>query len=247
MTLIQTRNMDLLQVRKQFITTSGRHDLVVDTTDYADDGANFFIQAGNDFLDDRQVHPDRTASVKFTLSAGQYSVEVLPRARAVYDVWVDDGGENEDEGLSKLTSMTWGDFHEEYPLVGSDDGQDRPEKYTLDLQRQADTDIAGNKAIRRILFVPRADYAYTLVVQGSFYTELADDEDVSYWSLNHPDMLVMAALYKLEVFYRNTQGAQDWLRQIQLQLSDIDRGVAAEEVSHFNDSLYMNNSLSELD
>ncbi len=38
--------MTLLQVRTNFITDSGRNDLVVDLTDYADRGANRFINAG---------------------------------------------------------------------------------------------------------------------------------------------------------------------------------------------------------
>ena len=43
--------MNLLDIRTKFIELSGRGDLVVDETDYADSGANFFINAGNRWLD----------------------------------------------------------------------------------------------------------------------------------------------------------------------------------------------------
>jgi len=36
--------------RKKFVTDSGRYDLVVDTTTWADNGADFFLESGEKYL-----------------------------------------------------------------------------------------------------------------------------------------------------------------------------------------------------
>ena len=43
--------MNLLELRTAFVQRNGRFDLVDDTTDYADNGADFFIQSGQRLLD----------------------------------------------------------------------------------------------------------------------------------------------------------------------------------------------------
>jgi len=66
--------MNLLQIRTDFVKKNGRYDLVVDTTNYADNGANFYIQAGQRILD--SILPNRKSIGRYTtdLASGQSSV-----------------------------------------------------------------------------------------------------------------------------------------------------------------------------
>lgn len=52
--------------------------------------------------------------------------------------------------------------------------------------------------------------------------ELSNDTDECYWSTEHPDILIHAALCRLEISYRNTTGANDWLRAINNDLTNLD-------------------------
>jgi len=47
--------MNLLEIRTEFIKQSGRYDLVTDATSWADNGANFYINSGQDYLDVKGV------------------------------------------------------------------------------------------------------------------------------------------------------------------------------------------------
>ena len=52
--------------------------------------------------------------------------------------------------------------------------------------------------------------------------ELDDDKDECYWSTEHPDILIHAALQRLEVSYRNTAGSRDWMLAVQSDLANLD-------------------------
>ena len=78
--------------------------------------------------------------------------------------------------------------------------------------------------------LPRPSREYTLEVHGNFYSPILDtDTSSNIWSELYPDTLVKAALYELEVFYRNTEGANDWLNAIQADL------IAAEQLEVFEE------------
>jgi len=49
----------------------------------------------------------------------------------------------------------------------------------------------------------------------------ADNKD-NYWFNAFPHIAVNAALYQLEVSYRNTEGQKDWLNAIDMELKGID-------------------------
>ena len=61
--------------------------------------------------------------------------------------------------------------------------------------------------------------------------ELEDDEDECCWSTEHPDILVHAALHRLEVSYRNTQGANDWLAAVKYDLANLDMEWVEEDIA----------------
>ena len=83
--------MNLLAIRTQFVEKSGRYDLVVDTTSYVDDGANFFIQAGQRLLD--SILPNRKDIGRYhkAINANQSSI-TLKHIRAFDSVYVKASG-----------------------------------------------------------------------------------------------------------------------------------------------------------
>jgi hypothetical protein len=61
--------------------------------------------------------------------------------------------------------------------------------------------------------------------------ELLEDEDECMWSSEQPDILIHASLHRLEVSYRNTSGANDWLVSIKRDLADLDMEWVEEEIA----------------
>jgi hypothetical protein len=59
-------------------------------------------------------------------------------------------------------------------------------------------------------------------------TELEDDDDENFWALNQPDLVVKAALQRMEVSYRNTAGANDWMVSLRQDLIDLDMELIEE-------------------
>ena len=77
--------------------------------------------------------------------------------------------------------------------------------------------------------LPLPDGEYTLNVKGQFYTpKLTGATDINWWSEVYPEVLIQAALYKMEEMYRNTQGANDHLRAIQRVIQGIDFNMAED-------------------
>lgn len=89
--------------------------------------------------------------------------------------------------------------------------------------------MADWKNFNGIIFTPPADQAYHLEVWGKFYsTKLESDSDQSWWTDNLDYVLVMAAQRALEVFYRNTQGVNDWTNAIRGELISIEQDYTEE-------------------
>lgn len=93
----------------------------------------------------------------------------------------------------------------------------------------ADAKIQGN--VRGLLFAPPADHEYMLEIFGKFFSvQLTDAIPDNQWSINYPDTVMAAALYKLQLIkYRNTEGAKDYLVDVTSTLSLLDRDSAEED------------------
>lgn len=61
--------------------------------------------------------------------------------------------------------------------------------------------------------------------------DLVDDADSCMWSEDYPDILIHASLQRLEVSYRNTAGANDWLVSVQSDLMGLDKEWVEEDVA----------------
>lgn len=88
-------------------------------------------------------------------------------------------------------------------------------KFTYDFEDvhyPTGTDTASMFKDAGLLFMSPADGRYTITVFGWFRSKLlSSDTDVNYWSSVHPDALLQAAMFQLELTHRNTQGQQDAL------------------------------------
>lgn len=226
--------MNLLDVRKQFVVRSGRYDLVGEN--WVDAGADFFIQSGQRFLDRRSnVRAGFEAVHVGTLKAGDSFLE-MPACWLIRKV----------EALGEY-SRTWYPLHRLHSREATRYAFRHvsvPYHYVLASKRilprvapqpasaiEAPADafpfqeLLGDTWSQLTLEVlPVPSVTTTIRVDGFFYSDpLTQDADTNYWTLTHPDTLIKAALYNLEVFYRNTEGAQDWLSSIQLDLVDIEQ------------------------
>jgi len=92
--------MTYKEIRTQFIKMTGRFDLVADVTDYVDNGANFFIQAGLRYLDRRMSHSKTVARYQKDIYAGEIVIP-MQYCRVIREVWLSNA-----DGKSRLTNKT---------------------------------------------------------------------------------------------------------------------------------------------
>jgi len=87
--------------------------------------------------------------------------------------------------------------------------------------------------IGNLLILPPADKAYTMYVIGNYYVpRLAKNSDSSWWSYNHPDILITSTKRQVAVnLNRNQTEMAEYDAQIMPALYEIEKQTAAEEQS----------------
>lgn len=105
--------MNLLGIRTAFVKRTGRFDLVVDTTDYADDGADFFIQAAQRLLDSIMPYRKDIGRYITTLNTNQSSV-ILKHIRAFDSVYVKGSGSEREPLDRKAYSWLLEQYGDDY-------------------------------------------------------------------------------------------------------------------------------------
>jgi hypothetical protein len=239
--------MDLKSVRRKFVEETGRYHLVkeVGGDPWVDNGADFHINRGQKFLD--LLHtPRRLRNRSFVahLRPGEYRVEV-PDLRAVHEVWVSnaDGRDQlepmEPEELRAAFATDWettlrgcpqfytiGNFGLAPSQRDVVEADHEDETDTGDLFYGEDADVYDS-----VIVAPPPDLETTVRIVGLWWSpELTTDDSLSWWTVQHPDLVVWAAAYQVEVSMRNTTGAKDWLDAIQTRLQALDYDDV-EEVS----------------
>uniref|UniRef100_A0A6M3J930 Uncharacterized protein n=1 Tax=viral metagenome TaxID=1070528 RepID=A0A6M3J930_9ZZZZ len=237
--------MNLLEVRTKLVELSGRYDLVTDVTSYADNGADFFIKAGQDYLDRSGTFSKSVSKVYNDIAASAFYT-LMQRARAVQEVWVSNA-----EGKYKLEKRDLAAIKAYYsdPIADIDTG--RPlfyspaairtvprtdDEITIDsFYGTAYTYAADDFSYDAIVHYPPADEAYQIEVWGLFYSaELTLDASESWWTIKHPATLIKAALREIEVFYRNTEGVKDWGLAVGEDTVGIDKDLVEQDISEIN-------------
>ncbi|MCK4330883.1 hypothetical protein KAX02_13720 [candidate division WOR-3 bacterium] len=233
--------MTLVEVREQFVRHSGRYDLVIDDTGWVDNGADFFIQAGQNFLDRLRDTPKSNNTIFKELTSGSWYL-TFSGCRAIREVWI-----NNSEGRSELEKKDLPWLYQEFSATISTTDQGTPLYYCPARLRSTDmTDqmslgtffnyvLADSDDLRGILILGPPDESIVVEVQGLFYSDaLTADGSESYWTINWPETLVKAALYQNDVFCKNPSGAEGWMRAINDDLLGLDKDVVAEVVSNIS-------------
>ncbi|MBU2395705.1 MAG: hypothetical protein KKH70_20415, partial [Gammaproteobacteria bacterium] len=202
-----------------------------------DNGADFFINAGQRFLD-RRFETAKTYGRRFdSVAAGSY-YQVFQNCRAISEVWCND--DEERWQLKRYDKIT---IRENFPdLVSAIDSGPPLYYMPLSLRSIDATDMTSlgtfldyvktddDGTYNGILFVPPTDGTYVIETVGKFFhDELSDNDDENYWTTVSPDTLIKAALYQLEVSYRNTEGAKDWLNALTIEGKDMEFDLVEEE------------------
>jgi len=234
--------MNLLEIRTKFIELSGRVDLVVDTTDYVDAGADFFINSGCRYLDRLENVPKSVAKMFKRVEEDDWYA-TFNDCRAIKEVYAAD---DDDRWALEKKELGW--LMLEYSDVLSDITSGDPKYYAPAILRQVpqglgsvtmsqfvdevvQTDI-NHMIYNGIIWMPPCDETMIMEIQGLFYSEkLEVNTDVNFWTINDPLICVFAALRALEASYRNTEGVKDWERAITsevvgLGMDDVEGNIA---------------------
>lgn len=229
--------MNLGEVRAQFVKVSGRYDLV--NEDESDNGADFFINSGQKFLDRKVDHKKVRGTYFSSLTAGVYYLAV-PDIRALEEVWVNSSSER-----WGLTRHSLSDMKDAYPdLVSAITAGDMLYWCPVVYRGMATTAMnslgtfanfvaaeTGNENTSGILLLPPSDVNLVVEVIGKFWSPtLSGDSDASYWTTYHYDILLWAALRQLEISYRNREGAADWDAAIADAILDLDKDEITEQI-----------------
>jgi len=228
--------MNLGEIRSKFIQFSGREDLV--NSNGSDNGADFFIGAGQRFLDRRIDFRKSSGRIFKPLAVDAYTIK-FNGCRAIERVYIND---TEERWKLELKTLEW--LRDEYFDTVADTDSGDPIYWSPAMLRGIDIkdmnsvgtffnfvmNEKGTEDYDGIVILPPPDEAMTVEIFGKFYSpNLVDDSDESYWSAVVPETLIQAALYRLEIFYRNTEGAKDYLAGIEMDLVDIDKDSIHED------------------
>lgn len=233
--------MNLLGIRQQFCNLSGRHDLATDDggEDFdTDNGADFFINSGMRFLDRKYRTKKSTASHFQEIGSGDFYI-TFQNCFSVEEVWC-----NNNEGRWKVQKYPYQDIREAYTgLVSASDGGSpsfyHPIWLRADVNSEGYDDLGEffsyvengeDGTYNGILFTPKADDKHLIEVIGRFLTsEMVNNNDTNYWTNVAPEILLKSALRQLEIFYRNTEGANDWLKSMDMEAIELEKDLVEEE------------------
>ncbi len=232
--------MNLLEVRTQFRTISGRFDLV--NADFSDNGADFYINEGRKFLDRMDTTQKSYASCFRFAEIGHFSVS-FPYCRAIKEVWA-----ASTSARWQLEKKSLQDLIAGY-LTGLPSSRTvgAPLYYSPCLTRYIPEDAevgdiesfvgwvdvsAGDHNYNAILLNVPTDEKISLDVKGLYYShELTAETDTNYWSAVHPMLLIMAGMRQLEIINRNTQGVNDWTSAIAVDMKGLGMDLVEEQIA----------------
>jgi len=239
--------MSLVSVRQKFIEFSGRYDLVSSTTTWADNGADFFLNAGQNYLDRLELINKSYSRVFKTLAIDDWYI-TFQRCRAIQEVWASDSDYERWQLERKDFDLLRAAYNELPANLDSGDPlyyapmslRKTPEtatEMTIDYIYDSETTVAADHyTYNGIIFMPPTDEVLLIEVRGLFYQpELTNDSDTNYWTEVHPHILVMAGCRALELMYRNTQGVKDWETSIKLEITGLGMDEAEQELAEFTE------------
>lgn len=222
--------MNLCELRTEFVKKSGRYDLVDES--FADDGADFFIQAGQRLLDrfgdfgSGQIGEWQTLlqpnAVEFIVR-NCWSISSIYSRPDTSSVWYKLTHTYSFETPKCLLSNE--QMYTLVPIASFPKLKDAPAS-SISLPASAlshSSDFPETQAIR-VKLLPAVHQKTLIRVVGHFHSEpLLLDSDTNFWSQRWPETLLKAAMYELEVFYRNSEGAKDWYEAILVDMHNLEQ------------------------
>ena len=208
----------LAGVRRMLVLESGRYDLVRDAAnnDFTDLGlANYYINNAQRWLDRRLPYHKTSARLYKTLAAGA-SMITFTMARSVTDVWrINDDG--------SFTRIPWATLHVGLAPDQKDDTQED--------HHEVETLVFGNHWADQAIYVePDTENSRNLIIWANWYCpKLVNDTDVSFWTVQHPELLVRAACMQIEIGMRNSQGVNDFSGPLLDDVRHVSMDLAEEE------------------
>lgn len=237
--------MNTQEFRQLVLDLSGRGDLVgIDengqyNTSVTPAPMDVYIQAGLKTLD-QMLAKDLPQSVmtQVNLKEGYNSVTLPPGFRAVERVW-------------RISSLV-GERREITRVATQHDTGSRgvPETYALSTLRSHPhlsemPDMVATKYSNvaiptpgsfSLLFNCLANAPYIIQITGRAYNFVpAHAEDSCWWFVEHALLAAKATAYHIEVAYRNTEGANDWLRAIQEDMLGVNADLIRQIEGDIND------------
>lgn len=236
--------MDYVDVRKKFSELSGRWDLL--TTTYEDAGADFFLNAGQKYLDRLLDSGKMKARYPVLMTAGT----IIARSvgiRAIQEVWVANA-----DGKTQLTPVSLQTLREYYYEESADITQGLPAYYAPACFRPYPDTLASTTSMydvedlilnatehytyNGVIVMPPPDETYTLQIWGLFYSPTLSatllgavwTQTKSFWTECQPETLIAAAIYKMHSLYHNTSGAADYKASVMEDIIGLDNDAVEE-------------------
>lgn len=229
---------NLAESRKLFVQVSRRFDLVLngDLETNVDNGANYFINQGQKYLDDRVQTRRQLRRFNAVTANGDFTL-TIPGLASVEAIWVIDAVNGRSDNLLR-SWMSNSDFLRTYSGLVADWNSGIPSNWAFNVDALApshdgalvtsaeeDGDVQLGKRVNKdgIIFYPKADGAYTFDIRGRFKeVKLLRDDDESYWTVMEPELLAMAAAFVFENRMGSQQRKQDHLIAMEPFIDELD-------------------------
>jgi len=216
--------MNYKEIKLAFRQASGRYALI--GPDGEDLGGGKFIRAGQAMLDQMLPRIWNSRVKTGTLDAGEYLLE-FAEVRSIEKVWLITA-----DGRYPLERVAESRILETFPDLSDLAVRGVPAYWAQTIRTEYSPSERTGGMVRGVLIVPPTDVDCRIEIEAVCYSSLGtEDDDISFWSNSYPMTLVHAACYQLEVFYRNTEGAKDWMAAITPVIEGLDNDEVRNTLS----------------
>lgn len=217
--------MNLAQVRKMFVKLTGRYDLVKDAESYADDGADFMLNAGIRMLDSMFTHSKSYGTIRVPMKPKQ-AIYRTTNVLSIEGIQV-----SSDEGKVTLTHVKEQDITERSTV-----GEGVPKYYAIHtgMRNPALGNLEDDFRGESFRVFPAPSSKLTAYVYGRITIPLEEDDDINFWSTSYPETLITAGQFFIERFHRNSQGMADHMRAIRQDLRELDNNAIESQIGSIN-------------
>ncbi len=239
----------LADLRLRFVQATGRLDLIEDgdLSTNTDNGANAYLSDAQKRLDERVNPIELLRREQVVLATGEAQI-LIPWLMALKSITIVNS-----EGTKKDITQegySYPEFEQTFPVDIEDTTAAIPTSWCFNpyglapdqlaeststfasagVEAYSDISFGQEYRYKAILFNTKADQDYTVRVTGKFYSPwLNDDSEVTYWTYNHPDLLVLAAQQIMEEQLGNMQRVRDLEAAIARGIRRIDHAIIQNE------------------